>query len=189
MRNNILAHASEFSQLHNIEYYRFEEDFVEANMRCIPMIVRFKMDLARIKLKLSQWSKFTPKERIELAVMTCEDDYEINAYAHHLQTLVLSRTGEIVSILPEENAAWKNRDLVPEAVQEHLYGTGFHLTTNHWHSLTNLQRFALIKLSREGHENKNLRKAALEFGIPPRVQSIQHTEYSLTYAGRKNSTR
>ncbi|WP_353849846.1 nitrate reductase associated protein, partial [Hydrotalea sp.] len=31
-----------------IEYFQFEEDFVEENVRCIPMIVRFKMDAVGI---------------------------------------------------------------------------------------------------------------------------------------------
>ena len=32
---------------------------MENNMRCIPMIIRFKMDMAGIKLKLSEWKKFS----------------------------------------------------------------------------------------------------------------------------------
>jgi len=36
--------------MNGIEYFKFEEDFIEEDVRCIPMIVRFKMDLAGIKL-------------------------------------------------------------------------------------------------------------------------------------------
>ncbi len=43
---------SEFLHLDGIEYFHFEEEFMENNMRCIPMIIRFKMDMAGIKLKL-----------------------------------------------------------------------------------------------------------------------------------------
>jgi hypothetical protein len=94
MSQTIISTPSEFSSLHEIEYYRFEEDFVEANMRCIPMIVRFKMDLALIKLKLSQWSKFTTTERIKLALLPCEAADDISAYANFLQGLILKHTGE-----------------------------------------------------------------------------------------------
>ena len=45
--------ASEFLNLDGIEYFQFEEEYMENNMRCIPMIIRFKMDLAGIKLKLT----------------------------------------------------------------------------------------------------------------------------------------
>ena len=51
-----------FKKLKGIEYFDFEEDFVEKNIRCIPMIVRFKMDEAGIKLKLSEWSRFQKKK-------------------------------------------------------------------------------------------------------------------------------
>lgn len=33
---------SEFKNLKGIEYFKFEEDFIEENVRCIPTIVRFK---------------------------------------------------------------------------------------------------------------------------------------------------
>ena len=64
----------------DIEYFDFEEDFVEHNIRCIPMIVRFKMDKAGIKLKLDEWSQFTVKERIELAIRKCDDPADISDY-------------------------------------------------------------------------------------------------------------
>ena len=63
----------------NIEYFDFEEDFVEKNIRCIPMIVRFKMDKAGIKLKLTEWSKFSVEERIELSKRPCDSEEESKA--------------------------------------------------------------------------------------------------------------
>src|SRR5688572_30077237 len=36
--------VSSFFGRKDIEYFAFEEDFMEENVRCIPMIVRFKMD-------------------------------------------------------------------------------------------------------------------------------------------------
>ena len=66
-----------FKEIVGIEYFNFEEDFVEKNIRCIPMIVRFKMDKAGIKLKLAEWSKFNAGERIELAVKPCRHENEV----------------------------------------------------------------------------------------------------------------
>ena len=54
--------SSEFINLDDIEYFYFEEDFVVDNVRCIPMIIRFKMDAAGIKLRLSEWSRFSVDE-------------------------------------------------------------------------------------------------------------------------------
>jgi hypothetical protein len=42
---------------------------------------------------------------------------------------------------------------------------GIAISLLQWRELTNLQRFALIKLSRPGHESKNFIKALKEFGI------------------------
>lgn len=38
-------------------FFQFESDFV-ATLRCIPMIVRFKLDLCGVKLSLKAWSRF-----------------------------------------------------------------------------------------------------------------------------------
>jgi hypothetical protein len=40
-----------------------------------------------------------------------------------------------------------------------------HISTDQWKSLSALQRFALLKLYRPGHENKNFKKALKEFGL------------------------
>ena len=86
MKNELFV--SEFRELPGIEYFNFEEDFIEKNVRCIPMIVRFKMDAAGIKLKLAEWSKFKTEERIELAVMSAATDEELFLYYSHLSQLV-----------------------------------------------------------------------------------------------------
>ena len=35
-------YPSEFLNLEGIEYFQFEEEFMENNMRCIPMIIRLR---------------------------------------------------------------------------------------------------------------------------------------------------
>jgi hypothetical protein len=39
------------------------------------------------------------------------------------------------------------------------------ISTEQWTGLTTLQRFALLKLCREGHENRNFPIALKEFGL------------------------
>src|SRR5690349_16432371 len=88
-------------------YFRFEEDFVEDNIRCIPMIVRFKLDACGIKLKLAQWSKFTAKERKQLSDMPCVTEEQIKAYGVFLQGLIAARTGHEATLLePDSHPAW-----------------------------------------------------------------------------------
>ena len=50
-------------------------------------------------------------------------------------------------------------------IQEKLQETASAIEIGQWQQLTDLQRFALLKLSYPGHENKNFPKALAEFGI------------------------
>ena len=147
-------------------YFDFEEDFIEENVRCIPMIVRFKMDAAGIKLKLSEWSKFKREERIALALLPATTADEANAYNSYLSALIEKRTGgkaTILAINPKPD--WGNLENIEEMLQEKAKELDLIITTQKWASLTNLQRFALLKLCRPGHENKNFPKAITEFKL------------------------
>ena len=64
----------------SIEYFKFEEEFIEEDVRCIPMIVRFKLDTCGIKLKLAEWSKMTVAERTKLAESPCGTREQIMLY-------------------------------------------------------------------------------------------------------------
>jgi len=153
-------------RLPEIEYFRFEEDFVEHNIRCIPMIVRLNLDMAGIKLKLSEWSAFSPGERIELATRPCGNMDEVSAYTTHLAGLIREKTGkDAVLIEVDENPLWRNMDQVPGLLQEKAATFGWNISIDQWRSLTQLQRFALLKLCRPSHENKNFPKAMKEFGL------------------------
>lgn len=158
--------SSEFADLKGIEYFRFEEDFVEANMRCIPMIVRFKMDLAGIKLKLSEWVKFNRDERIALALMACDTEQEITDYHAYLRMLIFRYTGAPATpLIVNKEPAWSEKHILPAEIKDQIEKHNTSITITQWALLSNLQRFALLKLVREGHENKNFPKAIKEFGL------------------------
>jgi hypothetical protein len=161
-----VARSSEFKSLPDIEYFLFEEDFVEKNVRCIPMIVRFKMDHAGIKLKLAEWSKFSVEERIELAKKPCSNEEEAKLYNEYLAGLIKKYTGKEATILQiDKNPPWANIAEVPVMLNEKLRRFDWLILTEQWKGLTDLQRFALLKLCKEGHENKNFPKAMKEFKL------------------------
>jgi hypothetical protein len=140
---------SEFVGLSGIEYFRFEEDFIEQNVRCIPMIVRFKMDAVGIKLKLAEWSRFSVTERKELALRDCSTIKGLSDYKNYLWDLVLKYTGlEATSIAIDTHPAWANHYEIPGMLEERARECGIGISLLQWRELTNLQRFALIKLSR-----------------------------------------
>jgi hypothetical protein len=161
-----LRKASEFKSLSGIEYFDFEEDFVEENVRCIPMIVRFKMDAAGIKLKLAEWSKFKVDERIALAVNPAATTEEAGEYNNYLSGLIKKYTAADATVLAlEAQPAWSVLNSIPAMLQDKATECGWEITITQWQQLTNLQRFALLKLCRPGHENKNFPKAMKEFGL------------------------
>ena len=160
------GNASEFRNLRDIEYFDFEEDFIEENVRCIPMIVRFKMDAAGIKLKLSEWSKFKKEERIHLALMPAANEEEASTYNNYLSQLIEKYTSDKATALPiNPNPDWANLESIPAMLTEKAQEFNLDITTDKWKSLTNLQRFTLLKLCRPGHENKNFPKAIKEFNL------------------------
>lgn len=157
---------SEFKNLKEIEYFKFEEDFIEENVRCIPMIVRFKMDAAGIKLKLAEWSKFHPSERIKLALLAATTREEIKTYHQFLTGLIERHTGKKATIMAiDPQPGWQNLHQVPAMLKEKAMELQLHISIDQWGTLTNIQRFALLKLCRPGHENENFPKAAAEFGL------------------------
>jgi hypothetical protein len=146
--------------------FKFEEEFMEDNIRCIPMAVRMKLDVCGIKLKLAEWNKFTVNERSELMAKPCTEATEISAYRKLIQGLVYSNTGsEATDLSVDEHPAWKVLDQIQPALVEKLNEFGWTLPIEKWKALSDLQRFALLKLSRPSHENKNFTKAMKEFGL------------------------
>ena len=163
--------SSLFKEIVGIEYFNFEEDFVEKNIRCIPMIVRFKMDKAGIKLKLAEWSKFNTGEKIELAMKPCSDENEAKQYHDYLAWLIERYTDNQATVLTiDQSPGWMKDSSLPDELKQKLNEYDWFISPSQWNGLTDLQRFALLKLCRVGHESKNFPKAMKEFGLLPAKQ-------------------
>ncbi|MBW4489323.1 MAG: nitrate reductase associated protein [Trichocoleus desertorum ATA4-8-CV12] len=146
-------------------FFQFEADFVES-LRCIPMQVRYKLDACGVKLKLQHWHQFMQGERQSLVDLPCGTEGEAASYREHLQQMVVEHMGQAASALPVEACpAWMDETVIPLSVQEKATETGVGLTLEQWRSLSPLQRFVLIKLSRSGHENSNFLPAMQEFQL------------------------
>jgi hypothetical protein len=146
-------------------FFKFETDFVDS-LRCIPMQVRMKLDTCGIKLKLPHWHQFSQQERQSLVEMPCETDDEVEAYGEYVQQLVISYTGTPASELPiDAHPSWLDAQTVPDSVQKKAQEFELLITHQQWEELKPEQRFALIKLSRSSHENKNFLPALQEFSV------------------------
>jgi hypothetical protein len=146
-------------------FFQFEADFVDS-LRCIPMCVRYKLDISGIKLKLAEWNQFDQIQRQSLIDLPTTTENEVDFYRRHLQSLVFKNTGKAASELPiDPYPAWIDSDRISLDVENKAQELGLKLTQQDWQNLTYLQRFALMKLSRSHHENHNFPKAIAEFGI------------------------
>lgn len=146
-------------------FFKFETDFVDS-LRCIPMQVRMKLDTCGVKLKLTHWHQFSQQERQTLVEMPCLTDDEVEAYGEYVQQLVIGHTGTPASELSiDANPAWMDTQRIPDSVQEKAQEFELLITAQQWQELQPEQRFALIKLSRSSHENKNFYPALQEFHL------------------------
>jgi hypothetical protein len=145
--------------------FEFEQDFVES-LHCIPMIVRYKLDSCGVKLKLEHWNKFSQEARQQLVQNSINTPEEITGYRSLLYELAEQYTNIPLKDLPiEDHPLWLEITKLPDAVQQKLEEIGVNITLKQWEDLSHLQRFALIKLSRPSHENKNFLPALREFKL------------------------
>ncbi len=144
--------------------FRFEADFT-GDLRCIPMAVRRKLDLAGVKLKLVHWGALVEHERQEL--LAWPDD---PAAMEQLRRWLLERTaamadGPAKELTPAIDQPWQQAETWPEVLRQSCEQLGLAVMPDGWRSLDELQRFALVKLSHPGHEHRNLPAALAEFNL------------------------
>jgi len=155
------------SETESSKYFRFETDFV-GTLQCIPMIVRMKLDNCGVKLKLLHWNQFDRSERQTLVDLPCQTPTETDNYRNWLQNLITTKTGQPAKELAiDPNPPWLEAAEIPKSVEAKAQENRIKLSLAQWAQLSPPQRFALIKLSRPSHENKNFVPALQEFGILP----------------------
>ncbi len=151
---------------HDGAIFDFELDFA-GTLRCIPMVVRYKLDRCGVKLSLRQWSRFDRGDRAQLVDQPCDSDGEAGAYRDYLVALIAARAEDVPELVPADAApAWSDSERVPERIVTWAGGVGVDAPTrDQWAQLSPLQRFALYKLTRPGHANDNFVPAMREFGL------------------------
>jgi hypothetical protein len=146
--------------------FAFEADFT-GDLRCIPMAVRRKLDLAGVKLTLVHWNGLQSEERQRLLAWA-DDPAAITT----LRSWLLQRSAELPQgpaspLEPARDCPWQQSDQLPAVLADSCRQLGLSLEEGSWGTLTELQRFALVKLSHPGHEHRNLPLALAEFGLLP----------------------
>ena len=129
----------------------------------IPMVVRWKLDQCGLKIGLRAWSRLDFAERAELVGRPCASEAQREQYRLCLFRLVAESNIEVIadSAAPggDEQALF---DQCAAYLRTHR---GLTLDLATWRSLNGLQRFALGKLTREGHRNTFLDDVLLDIGL------------------------
>jgi hypothetical protein len=81
-----------------------------------------------------------------------------------LSILVRINCGVMPTLMDPVKADW-NTSEIPDQVAEKAVALGVTVSPDSWRGLDELERFALMKLSRPGHEGKNFVPALEEFGV------------------------
>lgn len=149
--------------------FDFEQDG-RYPLRRIPMVMRFNLDACGIKISLTAWITLSRDEREQLIVMPCASGTEKKAYRACLANMLAPHADNpdaaIESVQIDAAPAWQDCASIPQSVLATLIELALPaLKLAQWAALSDLQRFALIKLTRSGHKNANLLPALQEFGL------------------------
>lgn len=149
----------------NGNFFNFEADFVQS-LRCVPMIVRYKLDMCGVKLSLRSWSRFDHTTRARLVGVPVGTAEEIADYGVMVYAAIVAAGEQPVLLEIDSDAPWMKRQCIPATVASKAGELAIALGGDErWEALSALQRFALVKLTRGGHENKNFIPALREFGM------------------------
>ncbi len=153
-------------------FFEFEQDFVDS-LRCIPMVVRHHLDTCGVKLKLEHWNRLSEAQKQALVEWPCDTQATAAQYREWLQQMIVEQTGEPAKTLEISPAPdWQQLEVIPDAVVNKFEQQQVPLTVSQWRALSELERFALIKLSRPSHENQNFMPAVKEFGLLPKAVQL-----------------
>jgi hypothetical protein len=149
--------------------FNFEQDG-RYPLRRIPMIIRFNLDACGVRLPLIAWTLLSREQRELLVALPCKTEEEQSAYCQRiiemLQPHADNPDAKIEFVSVEASHDWRDTALVPQQIAEQLTDLSLPiLDSSQWKALSDLQRFALLKLTRGGHKNDNLLPALKEFGL------------------------
>jgi hypothetical protein len=144
--------------------FAFERDLFPS-LHCIPMLVRYKLDLIGLKVPLKAWNRLPLTQRLDLldhgSVATDAGRRELRARLGAWLGAVSDEP--LRPVILEESPPWQEaRCLCPE-VAEQAARCRPPLTVEEWASLGLLERFALVKLARSKHERGRIAQAVAEF--------------------------
>jgi hypothetical protein len=138
------------------------------NLAYMPMIVRFHLDAAGLRMSLAQWQLLPLPDRELLTRFPVSDDATVEKYFSEAVTgmLDMHADAEPEPIELEAQPAWRSTTDVPGALIEACKQTGLPaVSLARWAGLLPLQRYVLVKLTRKTVPSHDFVPAMQEFGL------------------------
>ena len=150
----------------NRDFYPFESREA-SSLLLIPLRVRYKLDCAGIRLRLSQWQALSHDEKTQLLQLPVATAEERGAYRDALTRMVghLGGAALIEAPVPGEEG-WRIARVWPDVVVRQCEAQDLPLPPlSKWQSLIEADRHALFVLARSSHSQAEFVAAmALFFG-------------------------
>jgi hypothetical protein len=140
--------------------FGFEKEYSD-DLHFIPIGMRYRLDLAGLKVGLAAWLGIPVPERFFLLKMPIGTGGDIAAFRDRLSRSLADCLP--TSIACADPAAWANDFPPPQSVREACESAGMPIEAAHWSRFPELQRYALKKLSLSRRQPDAFRKAMEEF--------------------------
>lgn len=140
--------------------FGFETEYSD-DLHFIPIGIRYRLDLAGLKVGLEAWLGIPVPERFYLLEMPMADERDIAAFRERLTRS--SADCLPTSIACADPADWTNTLPPPQSVRDACESAGMPIDDSFWIRLPEPQRYALKKLSLSKRRPDAFRKAWEEF--------------------------
>lgn len=149
------------------ELFGFEDGY-RLDLHFMPVAMRYRLDLAGLKIGLDGWLKIPVEERFALSSFSIGNPLDIESFqASFLQT-ALRCIGSVPHMIPRlDPRTWGKEQPIPASVKDAGAANGIVVEVSAWRRLGDLQRYALWKFSLSKRQPDSFRRAWEEFACIP----------------------
>ena len=141
--------------------FAFEAELYET-LEFMPLPMRYRLDVAGLKLSLAAWQLLAREEREALCAHPVESANDIARFVARVTEDAAAVDRPVTALAPETSPPSWSCDATRDAVIARAQSLGARLEPARWEALTDLQRYALAKVSAPGKRDDRLLAALAE---------------------------
>jgi hypothetical protein len=127
--------------------FGFEQSFAD-DLRFMPLSIRYRLDLAGLKLKLEDWLRIPMGSRERLLRMPVGGEKEVASFREEMLGIAATNGCRVpADVMPLGREAWEGKGGIPDKVREACGRIGAEAVREEWERLPDFRRYALYKLA------------------------------------------